>query len=319
MPAKVFFSYSHADEDLRNQVDRQLAILRRQGVIESWHDRRIGAGQDFGHEIDRHLEEADIILLLVSADFLASDYCHDIEMGRAMERSDAGGAIVIPVILRDCLWQRAPFGRLQATPTDGRAVTRWPDRDQALTEVARAIEAAADRIANGNQAVRAAATPPSPVQQNSPASPAGPRSSNLRLSRTFSDRDKDNFRNEAFEFIARFFENSLAELETRNTGIQGAYRRVDANRFTAVIYRDGQAVSRCTVFVSTGLGNGIGFTYNETSESNSYNENLTIDADDQMLFLRGMGMSHRGGGRDAKLTEEGGAELLWEMLISRLR
>jgi len=105
-------------------LERQLDTLRRQGVIETWHDRRIGAGHDFGHEIDHHLEEADIILLLVSSDFLSSDYCQDVELQRAMERNADGTATVIPVILRECLWQRAPFGRLQATPTNGRAVTQ---------------------------------------------------------------------------------------------------------------------------------------------------------------------------------------------------
>src|ERR1700747_1511118 len=86
----VFFSYSHADETLRDQIEKQLALLKRQGVIEVWHDRRIGAGQDFAKEIDRHVETDDIILLLVSSDFLASDYCYEKEMTRAMQRHEAG-------------------------------------------------------------------------------------------------------------------------------------------------------------------------------------------------------------------------------------
>ena len=96
--ATVFFSYSHADEALRDQLEKQLSMLKRQGVIETWHDRRIGAGEEFGSEIDSHVEEDDIILLLVSPDFLDSDYCYEREMLRAIERHDAGEAIVIPVI-----------------------------------------------------------------------------------------------------------------------------------------------------------------------------------------------------------------------------
>jgi len=125
MPS-VFFSYSHADEALRDQLEKQLAMLRRQGVIETWHDRRIGAGQDIDHAIDEHINRDEIILLLVSPDFLASDYCYDIEMKRAMERHHAGKAIVIPVILRACDWHHAPFGKLNATPRDGKPVTQWP-------------------------------------------------------------------------------------------------------------------------------------------------------------------------------------------------
>ncbi len=82
----VFFSYCHADEALRDQLERQLRILQRQGLIETWHDRRIEAGQDFAGEIDAHIEADEIILLLVSPDFLNSDYCYEIEMTRALER-----------------------------------------------------------------------------------------------------------------------------------------------------------------------------------------------------------------------------------------
>jgi hypothetical protein len=146
--ASVFFSYSHVDEALRDQLEKQLSLLKRQGVIEVWHDRRIGPGQDFAAEIDRHVETDDIILLLVSADFLASDYCYEIEMKRAMERHAAGEAIVIPVILRACDWHGAPFGKLNATPPDGRPVTQYPDRDQGLLEVAKAVRAAANRAAS---------------------------------------------------------------------------------------------------------------------------------------------------------------------------
>jgi hypothetical protein len=144
--ASVFFSYSHADEGLRDQLEKQLSLLKRQGIIEVWHDRRIGAGREFGKEIDWHVETDDIILLLVSSDFLDSDYCYEKEMARAMERHEAGEAIVIPVILRACDWHGAPFGKINATPPDGRPVTQFPDRDQALLEVAKAVRQAAERL-----------------------------------------------------------------------------------------------------------------------------------------------------------------------------
>jgi hypothetical protein len=143
---KVFFSYSHADETLRDQLEKQLAVMKRQSVIETWHDRRIGAGRDFGSAIDEHVDADNIILLLVSPDFLASDYCYDREMERAMARHHAGDAIVIPVILRPCDWHGAPFGKLQATPLDGKPITLWSDRDEAFLQVARAIREAVGRL-----------------------------------------------------------------------------------------------------------------------------------------------------------------------------
>lgn len=123
--ASLFFSYSHSDERLRDQLEKQLSMLKRQEVIETWHDRRIGAGAEIDQSISEHVENDDVILLLVSPDFLASDYCYDKEMQRAMQRHDAGSAVVIPVILRACEWHGAPFGKLLATPTDGRPVTQW--------------------------------------------------------------------------------------------------------------------------------------------------------------------------------------------------
>jgi Stage II sporulation protein E (SpoIIE)/TIR domain len=136
---ELFFSYSHKDRELREELQRHLALLKRQGVITAWHDREIGAGTDWAGAIDAHLNAARIILLLVSADFLSSDYCYDVEMKRAMERHDAGEARVIPVLLRAVEWAGAPFSKLQAVPTGGVPVTSWENRDEAFAEVARAI------------------------------------------------------------------------------------------------------------------------------------------------------------------------------------
>jgi len=311
----VFFSYSHADEALRDQIDKQLAMLKRQGVIETWHDRRIGAGEELDRAIDENLERSDIILLLVSHDFLASEYCYGREMLRAMERHEEGTAIVIPVILRACEWQHAPFGKLMATPPDGKPITQWQDRDQALLEVAKSVRAAALRR-GAPVASKTSTLAPTVVLEEFEA---GPRSSNLRLAKQFTERDKDAFRVEAFEYISRFFENSLAELEKRNDGIEGTFRRIDANRFTASIYRQGKAVTRCTVFMGGGyFGNGINYAHGETDTSNSMNESLSIEADDQSLFLRSMGMG-MSGRRDEHLTLEGGAELYWDRFIEQLQ
>ena len=146
-PVEVFISYSHRDDELRAQLETHLAMLRRKGVVREWSDRRIVAGQEWDKQIDRHLESADIILLLVSPDFLASDYCYDIEVKRAMQRHKAGTARVVPVILRHCDdWQSAPFGRLQALPKDARPVTDWPDRDKAFADVVAGIRRAIEEL-----------------------------------------------------------------------------------------------------------------------------------------------------------------------------
>src|SRR5258708_28318430 len=95
---EIFFSYAHKDEKLREELEKQLSLLKWQGLVTSWHDRRIVAGQEWADEIDAQLNSARIILLLVSPDFIASDYCYGVEVKRAMERHEAGEALVIPII-----------------------------------------------------------------------------------------------------------------------------------------------------------------------------------------------------------------------------
>jgi hypothetical protein len=120
--------------------------MERQGLVRSWHDREIGAGDLWKEAIDRNLQEADVILLLISADFLASDYCFDIEMKNALERHAAGKALVIPVILRPVDWYGTPFGKLQALPNDGKAVTTFENLDIALEQVAQGVRSAIEKL-----------------------------------------------------------------------------------------------------------------------------------------------------------------------------
>ncbi|WP_445676936.1 toll/interleukin-1 receptor domain-containing protein [Pseudomonas aeruginosa] len=313
----VFFSYCHADEALRDQLEKQLAMLKRQGVIETWHDRRIHAGQEIDTAIDDHINSDEIILLLVSPDFIASDYCYNIEMNRAMERHHAGQAIVIPVILRACDWHYAPFGKLLGTPQDGKPVMQWPDRDEAFLQVAKEVRKAAEKL----RSTHAKASPQAArVELITPqqAVPSGPRSSNLRLAKTFTQLEKDRFQIDTFEYIARYFENSLQELQARNPGFEGVFRRVDANRFSATIYKDGQDVARATVFVGGQMGAGIYYSQGASFSGNSYNEMLTVQADDQSLYLTSLGMTFRTG-QDQKLSQEGAAEMLWETVIAPLQ
>ncbi|HWS85198.1 MAG TPA: TIR domain-containing protein, partial [Ktedonobacteraceae bacterium] len=138
-PLSIFISYAHEDEPLRQQLDAHLSLLRRQGLIATWHDRQIMPGTDWSQELDAHLMTAQVILLLISADFLASDYCYAIEMQRALEHHQRGEVRVIPVILRPCDWQISPFAHLQCLPRGGKAVTIWQNPDEALLTIAQGL------------------------------------------------------------------------------------------------------------------------------------------------------------------------------------
>ena len=139
---RLFYSYSHKDQNLRDDLAKHLSVLKRQRVIAEWHDRRIDAGYEWKRELAKNMPQARVILLLVSASFLASDYCWDKEIKKAVKRHDQGKAKVIPVILRKCDWQGAPFSKLQGLPSNQKAITSWRNRDEAFTDVALGIRQA---------------------------------------------------------------------------------------------------------------------------------------------------------------------------------
>jgi hypothetical protein len=210
---------------------------------------------------------------------------------------------VIPVILRACDWHPMPFGKLLAAPRDGKPVRSWPDLDEAFLDVVKMIRGALPIMAS------APASAPMALARWSVPVP-NPRSSNLSLKKSFTDADRDRFCDDAFHFMAKFFEGSLSELKERNPGIEAAFKRIDANRFTAVIYKDGKAASRCSVVLGGMFGRGISYSANDLAATNSFNENL---------FLKSLGMQSYGGNEKQKLTFEGAAELYWGMLIRPLQ
>ncbi len=136
----AFISYSYQDETLKEKLLKSIKPLNRLGQIEAWDDRRIKPGTEWRKEIQEKLESADIIFLLVSPDFLASDFCNDVEMKQALKMHEAGRAVVVPIILRPCLWEDMPFGKLQALPGNGKAISSWKNEDEAFLEVAKRVK-----------------------------------------------------------------------------------------------------------------------------------------------------------------------------------
>jgi formylglycine-generating enzyme required for sulfatase activity len=156
-PIEVFFSYSREDKPLRDKLEKHLISLKRQGVISLWHDREIVAGSEWEEEIDRHMKTADIILLLISPDFVASKYCYEIELPDAMTRHEAGESYVVPILLRPTSgWKNLSFAKLQVYPSGGVPVTRWSDEDEAFVDVADGIAGAVEQLLAGREQKRQA-------------------------------------------------------------------------------------------------------------------------------------------------------------------
>jgi hypothetical protein len=137
-PAKAFISYAREDDKLREELGIKLRILQYQDLIEPWHDGSIEPGSRWKDQITKQLETADLILLLVSDDFLASGFVNEVEMAIALERATSGRAVIVPIILRECMWKLTPLGMLQALPPNGVPVTspHWGSRDNAFRIIA---------------------------------------------------------------------------------------------------------------------------------------------------------------------------------------
>ena len=182
-PVTLFYSYAHEDEALRDELQGHLKILERRGLLAPWHDRRIVAGEDWAQRIDANLRSAELVLLLVSKDFIESDYIMGTELGAAMARHAQRETVVVPIVVRavdldpddaDAL----PFLKLQGLPTDLKPVTSWQNRDEAWTNVAKGLRVTVKAIREQRPVVAARpapAVPPSalpPVPATRPEPPA---------------------------------------------------------------------------------------------------------------------------------------------------
>ncbi|MBP6901934.1 MAG: TIR domain-containing protein [Burkholderiaceae bacterium] len=168
-PVLLFYSYAHEDEALRDELAGHLKILERRGLIRAWHDRQILAGQDWHQAIDQHLGQAELVLLLISKDFIGSDYIFGVELERTQQRCQAGGCEVVPILVRAVNVEPGDFWFMdrQGLPPDLKPVTSWPNRDEAWTAVAKGLRRTVEAIQARRPAqVEAAVTDSAPVMND---------------------------------------------------------------------------------------------------------------------------------------------------------
>ncbi|WP_437710550.1 TIR domain-containing protein [Sorangium sp. So ce448] len=170
-PVEVFISYAEEDRALRRELEEHLAIMQRQGLIRAWHAEQVAPGQGFRTLIDSHISAAQLILLLVSPKFIASDNCYDREMAMALERWQRGEAQVIPVLVRPCEWDQTQLRRLRPLPDNGRPVVNWPSRDDAWLNVVQGIRRVVEQLPGALRGDPHVPPPWSP-RASAPSSPA---------------------------------------------------------------------------------------------------------------------------------------------------
>jgi hypothetical protein len=143
-PAKLFVAYSHLDARFRLELEQQLKLLSRKRQISWWSEHQLVPGDERLDAISAALDEADVILMLVSIHFLANEFCWSDLLERAIKRHEERQALVIPVHVRPCPWEETPVARLQGVPREAKAISSWADKHAAWTEVARGIQQALD-------------------------------------------------------------------------------------------------------------------------------------------------------------------------------
>jgi hypothetical protein len=163
--ASIFVSYAHEDEGLCKSLVKHLSGIRHRGLAEIFYDRDLPAGSELEPEIEAQLRRADVILLLVSPDFIQSTSCSR-EVSVAMERHAARDAIVVPVILRDCDWSLEPYQQLLALPEDGRSIESFRRRNTALKEVAIQIKQIVFGVLRRETEAETQNVPPPPPPEN---------------------------------------------------------------------------------------------------------------------------------------------------------
>ncbi|MEP3345427.1 MAG: toll/interleukin-1 receptor domain-containing protein [Litoreibacter sp.] len=311
---QVFISYSHKDEEFRQELESHLSLLRRQELIDVWHDRRITAGQSLDDVISEELGRSKIVLLLISSDFIASDYCYGNEMKQALSMNECGDARVVPIIVRSCDWHSAPFGSLLATPTDGRPISIWRDRDEAMTVVAKEIRQIAVEESKG--ATSKLKAKDEKVRSEVDVRPAV-RSSNLAIAKIWTDREKDEFLASAFEFIFEFFDNSLRELTDRNASVEAAIERVDSYSFTATLYNHGKRVSHVSISRKSQMGFQAGRVISLSFNDSGFSEQLNLETNEHSIYLKPLGL--RFSGQQDSFDKLASAEYYWSELIRPLQ
>lgn len=306
MSVKAFISYSHADSRWLERLHKHLAQLKREGSIEAWYDREITAGGKFHDEIARELSEADVFIAALSPDFIASDYCYDIELQQALEKEAQGKLIVVPIIFEPCDWLSTPLNKFKALPEDGKPVSEFANENVALLSIISEIR----RMLSKSKT--AASSPDAPAS----AAPLD-TTSRYRIKREFDKIDKRDFSNKAFEEIRSFFEESAREINSVPE-IDAEFRERDRDSFSCTVINRGMGRAFETVTVRRGTSFGdIDVVYGDRAPDNTSNGSFSVQSDEYELFFSSVYFSFNHNNEN-KLSSLDVARRIWDDLLQKI-
>lgn len=308
--AHAFISYSHADEHTVKRLLTHMSQLKRDGLLNAWYDEEILSGDKLGESINQELEKADLFLAIISADYLNSGYCFDIEFKRALEMSEQGSLRIVPIIAQPCDWQHSPFKDYKAIPKDGKAISEFTSESNALLNV----------ISELRRLVSTSSTQPKDTKQQYNSAPGR----TYKIKQDFDAVDLLNFRDEGFADIYDFFKEAVEEINGVDQ-IKARFVSEQAGQsFTCVITN--RFKIDATGYISVGIQqrhddfggrNGIAFTLAEQLNSNVYGNSYSIDHSDYELFWTKHNPMHQQRQSEPMTTKEI-AEQLWDVFIDQV-
>ena len=307
---KAFISYSHRDDWALDRLHTHFAMLRRERQITEWYDRDILAGTDIDHEVLEQLESCALFLPLVSPDFLASNYCYEREMTRALERHIAGEIRIVPIIVEPCDWKVSPLGSLKALPRDANPVVNWTNQNEAFLDIVTELRRVLTELKSRDETDVATSNKGS-VRSGS----------QYRIKRTFDQIDRSDFRERTFAEISNHFRASCEELNGIE-GVRGRFLPKDSQGFACTVINQNleRGTAYITVYMATDFPvfGDIYYAFNENALPNSMNGGFHIESDDYDLFLKPSMFQMAGNSSDnAKLSAQEAAELLWSEFIEK--
>ena len=304
---KAFISYSHHDDTAFDGLQTHLSVLRDDGLIKEFFDRKIPAGKKLNDKIREKLEECELFLLLVSPHYFSSDYCR-YEMTRALERQREGDAQVVPIIVEPCDWLNSSLRELKAVPKDGKPISTWTNANSAYLDVIQELR----RILNHQENTLHKEISSLTSHTNNASV------QRYKVKREFDKIDRSDFCEKVFVTIRDYFESAVQEINNIES-IRARYYALSAISFGCTIINKVKTNKTAHITVhSRGQSSWTGdiyYSFEENSPPGTSNGGFSIQADEYELFLCPESFSFLA--KQEKLTAKAAAELIWAEFISQ--
>lgn len=248
----AFISYSHQDAQMLDALHKHLAQLQRDKTIATWTDHEILAGGEFDKKIESALNASKLFLALLSPDYIASNYCYEIEFKTAQEKHERGEIIIIPIVIEPCDWQNTPFGRFKALPRDGKAISTWENRNTAFLDVIQNLRKLASSANTVDIMPKGAA----------------PMSRNYKVKKDFDSIEKIEFVEKTFHSVVNYLKRYLDEIISLDN-IKARILTEDSTTFEWLLVNRNKIATEAT----------LSFTRSRDDQNQNFNYSNAVDGE----------------------------------------